>query len=169
LAILNPDHLFEQAEKLIGLPAAGRPREADLRRAVSSAYYGVFHAILAAAADEAVGAARRSTVSYALAYRSVDHRALRALCMEVQKATLSAKYRPYEPAGGFSRFIRAVAASVVELQDARYAADYDPLIFLKRSDASLAVRTARRAVRRFGVATAQSRRAFLALLLFPPR
>jgi hypothetical protein len=169
LSILRPDHLFEQADRLIGIPTAGRPRQVDLRRAISSAYYGLFHAILTAAADEAIGTAYRSTENYALAYRSVDHRVLRALCVEVQKSTLPAKYRRYEPAGGFSRFIRAVAASVVELQDARYAADYDPLIILKRSDAALAVRTARRAVRRFGGATAKSRKAFLALLLYPPR
>jgi hypothetical protein len=168
LAIQSPDHLFEQADRLIGVLAAGRPRQVDLRRAVSSAYYGLFHAILAAAADEMIGAAYRSTENYALAYRSIDHRVLRVLCIEVQKA-IPAKYRRYEPAGGFSRFIRAVAASVVELQDARYAADYDPLVFLKRSDAALAVRTARRAVKRFDSATAKSRKAFLTLLLFPPR
>jgi hypothetical protein len=169
VAIPNPEHLFEQAERLIGGPTAGRPRQADLRRAISSAYYGVFHTILIAAADETVGAAHRSTPNYALAYRSIDHRSLRALCVEIQKSSLPTKYRRYEPVGGFSRFMRIVAVSVVELQDARHAADYDPLVFLKRSEASLAVRTARRAARRFSNAGARSRKAFLTLLLFPPR
>lgn len=167
MAIPNPEHLFEQAEGLIGGP--GRPRQADLRRAVSGAYYGLFHAILTAAADQAVGAARRHTENYALAYRSIDHRSLRALCMEVQKPSLSAKYRRYQPAGGFSRDLRAVAVSTVELQDARYAADYDPLTFFKRSDAFAAVRTARQAAHRFADAGVGNREAFLALLLFPPR
>jgi hypothetical protein len=167
LAILNPDHLFEQADKLIEGP--GRPRQVDLRRAVSSSYYGLFHAILTAAADEAVGSTLRLTPSYSLAYRSIDHRALRSLCVEIQKPMLSAKYRRYAPNGGFSRFMREFAASVVELQDARSAADYDPLTFLRRSDALLAVRIARRAVGRFKRAQAKSQTAFLALLLFPPR
>ena len=167
MATPNPDHLFEQADKLIG--GAGRPRQVDLRRAVSSSYYGLFHAILTAAADEAVGSTLRSTPSYSLAYRSIDHRALRSLCAEIQKPMLPAKYRRYAPSGGFSRFMREFAASVVELQDARYAADYDPLSFLRRSDALLAVRMARRAVGRFKRAQARSRKAFLALLLFPPR
>src|ERR1700691_52999 len=91
VAILNPDHLFEQAEKLIEGP--GRPRQVDLRRAISSAYYGLFHAILTAAADEVIGRTRRSSRNYSLAYRSVDHRALRALCAEVQRPTLSSKFR----------------------------------------------------------------------------
>lgn len=167
MAIPNPDHCFEQAERLV--EGAGRPRQVDLRRAVSNAYYGLFHAILTAAADEAVGTTLRSTPSYSLAYRSVDHRALRALCAEIQKPTLASKYRRYVPTGGFSRFMREFAASVVELQDSRYAADYDPLSFLSRSDALLAVRTARRAMGRFRRAQARSRKTFLALLLFPPR
>src|SRR5215216_7618181 len=44
VAILNPEHLFDQAEKLILSPPAGRPRQVDIRRAISAAYYGVFHA-----------------------------------------------------------------------------------------------------------------------------
>jgi hypothetical protein len=39
LAILNPEHLFEQAEKLVIPPPAGPPRQVDIRRAVSAAYY----------------------------------------------------------------------------------------------------------------------------------
>jgi hypothetical protein len=50
VTILNPDHLLEQADKLISPPAAGPPRQVDLRRAISSAYYGLFHSCLTAAA-----------------------------------------------------------------------------------------------------------------------
>jgi hypothetical protein len=74
---MNPEHLFEQADKLIQAPAAGRPRQVDLRRGVSAAYYALFHAILAAAADLVVGTTNQSTVLYELVYRSIDHRALR--------------------------------------------------------------------------------------------
>jgi hypothetical protein len=51
MPLLNPDHLFEQAERLLALSGAGAPRQADLRRAISNVYYAVLHAILAAAAD----------------------------------------------------------------------------------------------------------------------
>src|ERR1700751_1842071 len=90
VAILNPDHLFEQADKLISPPPAGPPRQVDIRRAISAAYYGVFHAVLAAAADQFVGVTKRSTSQYGLVYRSVDHLWLKKLCEEVKKPTLKA-------------------------------------------------------------------------------
>lgn len=49
VAILNPDHLFEQADRLAAPFGPGTIRQVDVRRAISAAYYGVFHAILAAA------------------------------------------------------------------------------------------------------------------------
>lgn len=110
MAILNPEHLFEQAERLIARPSAGAPRQVDLRRAISGAYYGVFHGALAGAADEFVGAVRRSTREYALVYRSVAHRCLRELCSEAKKAKLSAKYAVYAP-NGFGSDIQAFAAA----------------------------------------------------------
>jgi hypothetical protein len=169
VAILNPDHLFEQASNLIASSATGRPRQVDLRRAISAAYYGVFHAVLTAAADQAVGSVRRASEHYGLVYRSVSHRGLRELCQEVQKPVPSARYRRYQPVGGFSRNVRTFAAGLVQLQDARHSADYDPLVTLKRSDALFAVRLARRAVGRFKRASLRNWTVFLTLLLFPPR
>lgn len=69
MAILNPEHLFEQAEKLVIPPSAGPPRQVDVRRAVSASYYGVFHAAAAAEADHFVGVTKRSTSQYGLVYR----------------------------------------------------------------------------------------------------
>jgi hypothetical protein len=56
-----------------------------------------------------------------------------------------------------------------ELQGKRHAADYDPMIRMKTSDALFAIKTARAAVRRFSKASAARRHAFLSLLVFPPR
>src|ERR1700757_100666 len=75
VAILNPAHLFEQADKLIAPPPHGPPRQVDLRRAISSAYYGAFHAVLAAIANRFIGSTKQSTSLYSLVYRSVDHAA----------------------------------------------------------------------------------------------
>jgi hypothetical protein len=169
LTVLNPDHLFEQADRLIAPPPAGSPRQVDLRRAVSAAYYGVFHYILVAAADEVVGVTRRATSQYTLVYRSIDHRTLRDLCNEAKKQQPAARYGKYVPAAGLGANIRAFASAAVELQEKRHAADYDPPIRIRTSDAALAIATARSAVGRFGSADAAARRAFLNLLLFPPR
>jgi hypothetical protein len=149
--------------------SAGAPRQADVRRAISAAYYGIFHAIVTAAADEFIGRSNKARRRYGLVYRSVSHTELRKLCEEVQKPTLAQKYRSYEPRGGFGPNITAFAAAVVELQEKRHAAEYDPMIRVSRSDAILAIETARAALRRFKQADSARRVMFLSLLLFSPR
>jgi hypothetical protein len=169
VAILNPDHLFDQAEALVMPPEAGPPRQVDVRRSISAAYYGVFHGIAAAAADEFVGRTKRSSNQYGLVYRAFDHRWLRDLCDDLRKQTPPQRYSPYLPRNGFGPNVVAFATAVVELQERRHAADYDPMVRVKTSDALAAIRTARAALRRFGNASIPRRRAFLTLLLFPPR
>jgi hypothetical protein len=169
VAVPNPNHLFEQAVRLVSQQSAGPPRQVDVRRAISSAYYGIFHFTLTKAADQVVGKTRRKTSQYGLVYRSIDHGTLRSLCEEVKKPNLRPKYLRHAPSTGFGQNLQAFAAAVLELQEKRHAADYDPMIRVKRSDAILAVRTARTALRRFDRANPRRQRAFLSLLLFPPR
>ena len=168
MAILNPDHLFEQANRLI-TPQTGRPRQVDIRRAISAAYYGIFHAIVTAAVDQFVGVTNRDESRYGLAYRSVDHGKLRKLCEEVQKSKLSAKFKNYAPSAGFGANVLALAETIVELQEKRHAADYDVMIRMNRSDAAFAIAGAKAALGRFEKAGQQERLAFLSLVLFSPR
>lgn len=100
MPILSPEHLLDQADRLI-VPPAGAPRQADLRRAISNAYYSLFHAVATAAADDFVGRTKRSSPRYALVYRSIDHGSLRKLCEDAVKSTLPSKYSRYAPMGGF--------------------------------------------------------------------
>jgi uncharacterized protein (UPF0332 family) len=168
VAILNPNHLFEQAEKLI-VRSAGRPRQVDIRRAISAAYYAIFHAIITAATDQFMGMTNRDESRYGLVYRSVDHTWLRKLCEEVQKPTLSSKFRRHAPMPGFGANIIAFAGATEDLQEKRHSADYDVMIRMNSSDAALAIDTARAALARFSKASEPERLAFLSLLLFPPR
>ena len=169
MATLSPDHLFEQADKLAVPPRAGPPRQVDLRRAISAAYYGLFHFCLTAAADEFVGVTQRATSRYALVYRSIDHKTLRDLCLEAKKPTPAAKFAPYFPTGGFGLNIQTFSTAAIELQEKRHLADYSPQPRFRTSDAKLAIGTARSAVRRFQAASAEHRKAFLTLLICPPR
>jgi hypothetical protein len=168
LTIPNPEHLFEQAERLASFATSGQPRQADLRRAISAVYYAVLHATLTAAADKAVGHSARASLPYRLAYRSVDHRTLRDLCRAAQKTTLAEKYRQYAP-GGFGSDLRAFADAVCDLQILRQDADYDPLKTFRRSDARLAIALGRSGLQRFEAASESDRDTFLSLLLYPPR
>jgi hypothetical protein len=170
LAILDPEHLFQQADGLIAPSGGvGAVRQVNLRRAISAAYYGLFHALLTAAADLVVGTTRRTTSQYGLVYRSVDHRAIRELCEEIARPTLKPKYAAHAPPGGGAADLQAFATALIELQQKRLEADYNPLIHIARSDAKIAVRSARAALKRWESISAEQRNAFLALLLFKAR
>lgn len=168
MPVLNADHLLDQADRLIAPPGGGAPRQVDLRRAISNAYYSVFHAILTAAADDFVGTSHRKTPRYALLYRSISHSSLRGLCADVVKHKRPARYLKYEPSGGFGTDLIAFATAVADLQEKRHLADYDPLFRVRMSDSVLAVATARSALTRLRVANRTRRKAFISLVVFSP-
>jgi hypothetical protein len=155
---ISPQHLLDQASMLTE-PQAGHPTtETDLRRAISAAYYAVFHAIASAAADSIVPANKRATEQYSRVYRSINHGALRKLCDRVRGKKLD-----------FGDDIREFAAAVADLQEKRHSADYDPVFTAIRSDTRLTIRAARSAISQFEGAPEAERAHFLSLLLFPPR
>lgn len=166
MAVLSNAHLFDQVEKLIVPPPAGPPRQVDVRRAISAAYYGVFHHVLTKAADEFVGVVNRATRNYAVVYRSISHTALSKMCQDIQKSTLPSKLAKVAPIDGFGTDIVAFAEFFPELQDKRHSADYDPFIRVKTADAKLALSSARSAVSHFDRAEPTQRKAFLTILVF---
>lgn len=169
MSVISPDHLLEQADRLIAPPAGGAPRQADLRRAISSAYYALFHAIATRVADDLIGQGQRQNPRYALAYRSVAHSSLRRLCEEVAKPKPRAKYSAFVPGASFGNDLLAVAVALIELQENRHRADYDPLFRVNMSDAVSAVATARAALGRLDKANRAKRKAFVSLVVFSPR
>lgn len=169
MPILNPDHLIEQSERLIAPPPAGPPRQVDLRRAVSSAYYALFHLTLTALADEMIGAANRSSQRYALVHRGIDHRALKDLCLVLSKTTVPPRFAPFIPAGFFGRDFLVYAGAVVALQNERHRADYDVTARYKTSSARSAIAQSRRGITAFRGIEASRKKMFLTLLLCPPR
>lgn len=120
-------------------------------------------------ADEFVGVTQRATPRYALFYRNVDHRALRDLCSEARKQTPATKYIPFIPAGGFCQEIQDFAVALIELQEQRHLADYDPTRRFRSSAVQLLLGTGRTAKSRFDASVADHRRMFLTLLAAPPR
>lgn len=107
-------------------PAAGktRPKQADLRRAVSSAYYAVFHELARTCADSLVGTDKkvRPNRAWVEVYRGLDHGAVRNACDAAANIAF--------PAG-----IRHFADAFKQLQQARHAADYDPTVRLSKVEA----------------------------------
>jgi uncharacterized protein (UPF0332 family) len=167
--VINPEHLLDQADRLIVSGASGRPRQVDYRRAISATYYALFHASLIATVELVVPIARRQSQNYKMIYRSIEHKKLRDLCGAITAKKLPPNVAPYLPTNGFSSDLVTFARSVCEMYEKRHLADYDPFYQVTRSDALLAVSTARAALNRFGNATADDLFCFGTLLLFQRR
>jgi hypothetical protein len=99
------DDLLEQAYHLANLES-GEPKQASLRRAVSTAYYALFHLLI----DEAVGnwgvARQRSILA-----RTFDHGKMKGICEDHVKAF----YSSAQPSSGVQ--LKNVAHTFVQLQE----------------------------------------------------
>jgi len=157
----DPQCLFDQADALI----AGQLNETDLRRAVSSAYYGVFHCVLRHVADTVLGAGNRGTNLYRAVYSGIAHEQLRTVCHKLGGPKPDDKIvKGHAPNGGFGQII-IFATLTLNLQDQRKYADYNPVRpFLSPTAAAEAVTNARDAVKYFEEARPEQRGAFIALL-----
>lgn len=162
--MIDPNQLLAVAAELARAPDRGAPRQAKLRRAVSTAYYALFHCMAGAATDLFAGANVRGTKRYLSIYRSFEHRRMADICRQIFKGDLrNENGAPFHPG------IQACAAAFVELQEARYGADYDPTLRIPLSDAQAAVSKARDAIVKLGGAPNAERFYFLTLLHFRPR
>ena len=170
MAIPNPDHFFDQAFRLSGAQSRGKPRQVDLRRAISAAYYGLFHFTLSEVCDAFIGRAGRGSPRFTLLYRSVDHRSLLVTCEEVGKGAAPAgKYRPYVPAGGFDMSLQDFSRALVSLQRQRHRADYDPSARYSQGSAEAEINGALQARQAFHATPLDHRHMFLTLIVAPPR
>jgi uncharacterized protein (UPF0332 family) len=167
---MDPSELIRHANRLIR-SARGAPRQIDLRRAISAAYYALFHCFLRAAADDLVGTNRRSrrSSSYALVYRAFDHSNMLRICQEATKAQLPEKLSAALNQNQFPIEIRYAADAFANLQDLRHKADYNPNIRFYKSDALNATARAAFATAQFEAADPEARRIFLLFMLFRTR
>jgi hypothetical protein len=94
------------------LSVIGKHSPIHKRRAVSTAYYAVFHALARCCADELWGAADRSSREYERVYRALDHGPLRSAF-----ASAPLKDNP---------MLAEIGGYVLTLQSARHHADYSP-------------------------------------------
>ena len=134
-----------------------RPRQADLKRAISTAYYTLFHAMAQDAADVLVGVGTdRPDTAWTQVYRGLQHGEAKNACMQVRNLDF--------PAG-----VVTCAEAFVLLQERRHSADYDPNHRVLRADALRAIGLAETAIDALGSAPRKDRRAFAVLLLFKKR
>ena len=152
---MNSPDLIE-ASRALTESGRGRPTQARLRRAVSTAYYAVFHALAASVADLFIG--RRRNRAWHRAYRALEHGRAKGACQQGRAM------REF-PAG-----IRAFAKAFVVLQIERQRADYAlDAVGYRKSDVLEHIASAERAIRQLTQADIHARRDFAAHVLFRQR
>ena len=155
---MNPLDFLKTAHDL-ATSSARRPRQTDLRRAVSTTYYALFHCLAKCCADMVVGGvgSDRSRPAWRQTYRALGHGTARKRC-EHQK---SIRQFPAE--------IQDLANVFVDLQKKRHAADYDPDTVFSKPEVLQDIDEAETVIRGFPLAPRKDRRAFAVYLLLDIR
>ena len=152
---MNARDLIETARRLAESGAA-QPTQADLRRAVSTAYYALFHCLAAAAADLLTGASPGSPEWHQV-YRALEHGKARSACQ--QQGVMRA----------FPMEIRDFADTFIDLQKARQQADYAHEGEYSKRAVLAIINTAEDAIVEFEQTDARHRRSFAVHVLFKRR
>ena len=131
------DDLIQQATRLVHQESK-KPKQASLRRAVSTAYYGLFHFLI----GEGVANWKQIELRSALS-RGFEHNMMKAASNRIQDKGLFpfAGETPSVVAN-----LKAVAKTFVRLQDKRHVADYDNTTIWTRTEALDLVDSAERAI-----------------------
>lgn len=103
-----------------------RPQQASLRRAVSTAYYALFHLLVGAACERFIPgqSPERGALRHVLR-RAFVHADMKRISTSFAGGTLPDDWKTVSGAAIVPHDLRTVANAFVELQEARYEADYD--------------------------------------------
>lgn len=155
---LRPLDLVKTSRDLARV-SSGRPREANLRRAVSTAYYAMFHCLAECCANLLVGGSgsNRSQPAWNQTYRALDHGNARRRC---ESQNLIARF-PID--------IQDFANLFVDMQAKRHSADYDPDSSFSMPDVIQDIEEVEDTIIRFNSAPRKDRRAFAVYVLLRRR
>ena len=156
---MKPLDFIVTARDLADVSSKGRTRETNIRRAVSTTYYALFHCLATSNANMLVGppGAHRSQSAWRQAYRALQHGAARQRC---ERQGMIIKF-PDE--------IQDFAERFVDMQQKRHEADYDPDATFSKSDVIQDITDAEDVIRCFNSVPVRDRRAFAVYLLLPLR
>jgi uncharacterized protein (UPF0332 family) len=145
------------AARILAFASPQKPRQAYLRRAVSTAYYAVFHTLARQCADRFIGTGQnRGDKAWAHVYRALDHGFAKSACKQARNLA-------------FPVDIANFADAFVLMQEERHRADYDPDAKYTRAEALALISNAELASSAFKNAPLRDRRAFVAQVLLKRR
>ena len=150
---MNPRDLIRIARQLASGAAGnsrGRPRQAELRRAVSTAYYALFHALALCCAEQLAGSVRssRRNPSWTQTYRALEHGHARNQCDN--QASMRA----------FPAEVQNFGQRFVFMQGQRQQADYAPNATFSRDRVVQLIDESEDAITAFENTGSADRRAF---------
>ncbi len=154
---MQPLDLIKTARRLAR--GSRRPRQSDLKRALSTAYYAMFHCMCRQCADLLVGGAQsdRSPEAWNQAYRAVEHGFAKNQC---KNTTIMRR---------FPREVEDFARLFIELQENRHAADYDPDSRFTRFGVNVEIDRAEQAIKSLRRVATKDRRAFAVWVVMKKR
>jgi uncharacterized protein (UPF0332 family) len=152
-----PGDLLETATVLATV-GTGKPKQTHLRRAVSTTYYAMFHALARCCADTLIGTApsARNHNAWKQAYRALEHGFAGNSCRKKIGTTF-----PIE--------IQNFAIQFYKMQEKRHRADYDPDERVQKSTVLTDIAAVRVVINDLKKVPIKHRRAFAASVIFKER
>ncbi len=147
------------ARLLVEHPRRGRPLETNLRRAVSTAYYALFHSLAECCADSIAGSrqANRNSDAWLRVYRRLDH------------GTARMRFRNKTEIRKFPAEVQRFANFFSEMQLRRQLADYAPDAAFEREEIRQRITESEDIIIQFENVSIRRRRAFAIYVIMPPR
>lgn len=155
---MNPQELLRIARQLangVSTSQPGSPSHEELRRAISTAYYALFHSLAASCADILIGTNpnSRQHVLWEQTYRTLDHGRAKERCAG-------------RMVGIFPQDIQSFAAQFVDMQSQRHDADYKPSANFSQTEVLRLISESDIRITAFENTAADDRRAFAVYVLF---
>lgn len=143
-----------------------RPKQVNLRRAVSAAYYALFHYLVDESCKAVAGRQHIQAPYRNVLGRAFAHGTMKQACLSFSGGSLKATVARGLPASfAIPHEMKTLAAVFTELQEVRHIADYDRSAKFTRSDVLSMIAQARRALENFDrLARSNEKTFFLACL-----
>ena len=143
-----------------------KPKQANLRRAISSAYYAVFHLLIDEACCIQIGTQHNQSAYRQTLGRAFSHSVMKHACTSFGGGTLKNAVTKGLPVGfTIPRVIQVLAATFAELQEKRHLADYDLTERFSRFDVLCLIGQVQRHVANFtNLPASDEKRFFLSCL-----
>jgi len=139
-----------------------KPTQVDLRRAVSTAYYAMFHALAENNANcfiSKINSDGKAERAWRQTYRALEHGLAKSACEQCTGKKSE-----------FPAVIKQFSLYFVSMQERRHSADYDPSVKFIRAEVLSEIESTKIAIEKFvAYRSTKHKQAFAALVLFKSR